>query len=213
VPGDDGPVKPLDELAKAVAPVFASAGFRKSGRRYLRMPPAGGPGNAVLVMFGEFAPDPAKVGFHLEWAVIPAAGFAFHEGVKSPSVTWGVIADRVPAPPEFLAAASESLWSYPVAEGPDRCAAAIAQLLTEGGLLEQWLAYQDRDQLLKAIDDGQIGSGLPTEIPGGRAWRYLSMYIDDGPRPELEAMIDQLQGAPMGNPFQDWWRQRLAART
>ncbi|MFI5708427.1 hypothetical protein [Kribbella sp. NPDC051620] len=202
-------MKPLDELVKVVAPVFGAAGFRKSGRRYLRMPPAGDPGNAVLVAFDPFTGDPAKVGFHLEWAVIPSAGFAFHAGSTSPSVTWGVIAGRVPAPPAFVTGSAAELWSYPVSEGPDRCAAAIA----ESGLLDQLLPFQERTQVLRAIDEGTLGSGLPTEIPRGRAWRYLAMYIDDGDPAELETLLGQLQGAPPGNPFATWWRERLAARS
>ncbi|MEV6412479.1 hypothetical protein [Kribbella sp. NPDC051718] len=205
-------MKPLDELVKAVAPVFGAAGFRKSGRRYLLMPPAGDPGNAVLATFAPFTGDPAKVGFHLEWAVIPSAGFAFHAGSKSPSVTWGVIADRVPAPPAFVTGSASELWSYPISEGPDRCAAAVTEVLT-GGLLDRLLSFQDRAQVLRAIDEGTLGTGLPTEIPRGRPWRYLSMHIDDGNPTELETMLDQLHGAPPGNPFAAWWRERLAARS
>ncbi|GAA0958644.1 hypothetical protein GCM10009554_71160 [Kribbella koreensis] len=205
-------MKPLDELVKAVAPVFGAAGFRKSGRRYLLMPPAGAPGNAVLAAFAPFTGDPAKVGFHLEWAVIPSAAFAFHAGSKSPSITWGVIAERVPAPAAFVTGSATELWSYPVSEGPDRCAAAITEVLT-GGLLDRLLAFQDPDQVLQAIDEGSLGIGLPTEIPRGRPWRYLSMHIDDADPSDLEPLLNQLQGAPMGNPFQDWWRERLAARS
>lgn len=211
-------LKLLDELLERYAtPALTDAGFRRSrGRRYQIGPP---PGNTVFVQFRPYTFDPDVVGFYIEWAIIPTASVAFYvrDGGKAPppSVTWGIVCNRVDVPPEAAAplnVGAPSLWTFPVAGGVEPCGQALERLLTFGGLAAWWCELQDRELVLKRIDAGQLKSDLPPAVPRGRPWRHLAMYIDDGDPAQLDALLTQLEATHRDHPWVVWWRQRLDLR-